>query len=275
MRDNDFSKKKNLVKEKIRDYIKEYYRRLNTPGYTTNSINVYKFKNLEAIKKRLAKEDKIDASKSTIQLALSELKETIEKKDGFYQYTDEALRANQSFPILNFASNTEIINLNPRDFCFLRVFPNIASEVANYLNTVMIPSDIYSVAIGDIIMCIDVGYMEDTEEHQSHKSEDFKSHIQRVLQESKFSYVYYSYIGNDATSESDLSDSENTIKSETEYSPKPSQPEKADEEFDRAMSLINAQIEQHVINHLPGLLKAMLSKDTDWFNFSDIIYFYY
>lgn len=246
MNEIDLSKKKNIVKEKIKEYIQEYYKRLQTPGTPTQSINMYKFKNLEDIIYRLDKQDKLKASKSTVQLALSELRETITKRDGFYQYTDEALRANAHFPILKFAKDIEIVNLNLRQFAFYRVFPNVTSEVVNYLNTVIVENDIYSVAIGDIIMCIDVGYEEDNENSYLKKDEDFKDHITRILFEGNFNLANYTN-----TEDRDINEevTNNDGQEEISYNDQP-YTKREMELYDNILEEIDSIVEKRVTKYL-------------------------
>ena len=194
MEESDLSKKKELVKLKIKEYIKEYYKRMQNPEYNTKSINMFKLKNIEDIIKRLKIQDDMIVSKSTVQLALNELKNTIIKKNGIYVYTNEAVDANENYPILKFAKDIEIINLRHRDLCFLRISPNFATEIANYLNTVIREDLIQAIAIGDMVMCIDVGYGEDNESQYVKKVEGFEEHITRVLIDSTFNHVTYSFI---------------------------------------------------------------------------------
>lgn len=194
MDENDLSKKRNLVKEKIKEYIEEYYKRAQNPSFKTKEKNMYKFKNIEDIIKRLRIQDEIYVSKSTVQLALSELKNTIVKRDGVYGYTEEALRANANFPILNFANSIEIYNLKRRDMCFFRISPNLAIEVADYLNAVIGENMIYSFPVGDVIICIEIGHDTDVPGMFVDHTEELEPHVLRILTEGGFKIISYSYI---------------------------------------------------------------------------------
>jgi len=245
MDESDLSKKKDLVKLKIKEYIKEYYKRMQNPEYNNKSINLFKLTNIEDIIKRLRINDEMIVSKSTVQSALNELKNTIIKKNGVYVYTNEAVDANENYPILRFAKDIEIVNLRHRDLCFLRISPNFAVEIANYLNTVIREDLIQSIAIGNMIMCIDVGYSEDNANQHVEKEEGFEDHITRVLAESTFNFVTYSFIDTSGD-EVDTEQINNTpIPVETEAI---SDYEK--DMFDKIMMQMDSLVERHVKKYM-------------------------
>jgi hypothetical protein len=209
----------NFITESLRTY--EELRRDSRPN---KELSSYQFNKAEDFYYKCESSNPIDCpSKSTFHSAVTNLKKggLIEKNDeGFYELVKRLKDYTSLFPILEIASGINVYPLRQNDVQFFRVYPNMSAEVANYLNHEFKCSDIYTVPLGDIIMCIDIGIPKGSELVKK-KGGTLESRVLRKLRKSNFNINEYNDSHLNGYTEDELIEIEfNKLQQQQENTPK-------------------------------------------------------
>ena len=165
-------KKRSAAKEVILDFLKGLYEKeRNGHSLTPNELDLISSKKMlevavyQSVNNKIcelgitdkANEDGGSASSTTIYQAINELLEEgkIEFKFHRFQYRPTEGENLTNFPILKVASEIPITPLPVQDLVFYRTGAQYASWITNYINAQFLSDDIYAVALGDVIMCMD------------------------------------------------------------------------------------------------------------------------
>lgn len=126
---------------------------------------------------------KLEISDSTVSKAIDKLlsESRILRKNGCYKYNPTEGDIYVDHPILKIARHIQVTPLDASNIFFFHVSSKFAPSVSSYLNSIFSMGDIYSIPIGDVILCMDIAIPASS--NRIEKKQDVSTRVLKALRD--------------------------------------------------------------------------------------------